>query len=918
MKYCVLLPILCLLVACTPEPTTDESLSMAREALAAKDYKNVQIILKNSLRNEPEQLTGRYLLGQANYHTGDFQGAKKEFLRAIELGYWKNDVAPYLLRTDLKLGQFNSISSYIDSSNDTPADSLMVELHAIKGIELMLFGDFPTGVDSLNQAIKLSSQQGTFYHSLAKTFMAGMSGQITQALTKSEELLAQDSLFDEALLLNANMQVLAQQDDAAKNSYQSYISKHPSHFIVQAHYISHLIKLTDYQQAEDLLARLLIKTPKSFLINELKSELEFRQQNYKLANEYANVAISVVPQSFKANLLAGLSQFKMGNAEMAYYHLTNIESRLNSEHFAYKVLLSLKFKLGYGDEAIKGVDNIRPETPEDFNLLTNASVHLIQSGNLQKALEYVEKLEQLDVNSARELSQRGVIKLSLEDESGLEDLKNAITLDPDFEQARVAILFRHIEQQELNQALAYANDWIAEKPYHEGGYLALGLVQLRLEQMAQAQDSFNKALSLNPRSNGARYNLMMIDIANQRFEQALTLNQQILMDSPTHQGAQRALLDIYPALADKQPVIDLTEKLYSQNLEDVNLLMLHAFVLEQDQQRRKALSELERQVEKYQNNDRFLLLLAQMYFRDKQYSKAELYATRLYELAPENLNTHLTLLIALESQEKYDKAYQQVSKTIEQFPHLNDFKLYQVSYLLLMEEFRQAELHLNKIDRSQVSEPLLLGVLLLQSKSLGDYQKARNLAEQLYERQPNAANAFQYAQMLRETKELALCRSVIDDAIEQYGESVGLLNLLAEVNVKSEPDSSVKIYQALVDREPNNYIYHNNLAWSAIIAKDYSLGIKAAEKAYQLAQNNPFVMDTLGVAKMKMGDYREAEELLESAYQLVPENSDISLHYAEILIYQKKLSKSQQVLEKQKESEEKKKLLGLIEAAEGV
>ena len=75
----------------------------------------------------------------------------------------------------------------------------------------------------------------------------------------------------------------------------------------------------------------------------------------------------------------------------------------------------------------------------------------------------------------------------------------------------------------------------------------------------------------------------------------------------------------------------------------------------------------------------------------------------------------------------------------------------------------------------------------------------------------------------------------------------------------------------------------NNFAWTlGQLGDSKALGI--AERAYQLAPNNPLVLDTYGVLLVGAGNSSKGIEYLARAVSLAPERPDIRLNYAKALL----------------------------------
>jgi Flp pilus assembly protein TadD len=90
-------------------------------------------------------------------------------------------------------------------------------------------------------------------------------------------------------------------------------------------------------------------------------------------------------------------------------------------------------------------------------------------------------------------------------------------------------------------------------------------------------------------------------------------------------------------------------------------------------------------------------------------------------------------------------------------------------------------------------------------------------------------------------------------------------------------------YRSALDIQPNNPLVLNNLAWVSGQLKAPK-AIEYAEKANQLAPNQPPFMDTLAMLLADKGETAKAIELLRKALELSPQAGAIQLNLAKVLI----------------------------------
>jgi predicted Zn-dependent protease len=113
-------------------------------------------------------------------------------------------------------------------------------------------------------------------------------------------------------------------------------------------------------------------------------------------------------------------------------------------------------------------------------------------------------------------------------------------------------------------------------------------------------------------------------------------------------------------------------------------------------------------------------------------------------------------------------------------------------------------------------------------------------------------------------------------------EPLGLM-YAAEQNIAAKQyKAAIGQLETVLVRLPDNVLALNNLAWSYQQEKD-KRALATAEKAQQLAGENPTIMDTLGWILVEQNQLERAVPMLKKASELAPKAADIRGHYAAAL-----------------------------------
>jgi len=93
---------------------------------------------------------------------------------------------------------------------------------------------------------------------------------------------------------------------------------------------------------------------------------------------------------------------------------------------------------------------------------------------------------------------------------------------------------------------------------------------------------------------------------------------------------------------------------------------------------------------------------------------------------------------------------------------------------------------------------------------------------------------------------------------------------------------AIEQYGLVLDRNPNDAVVLNNVAWTMNKLKDPS-AVRYAERAYALKPNDGAVADTLGQILVESGDLNRGIEILNKGVADAPSHRELRFHFAQAL-----------------------------------
>lgn len=139
-------------------------------------------------------------------------------------------------------------------------------------------------------------------------------------------------------------------------------------------------------------------------------------------------------------------------------------------------------------------------------------------------------------------------------------------------------------------------------------------------------------------------------------------------------------------------------------------------------------------------------------------------------------------------------------------------------------------------------------------------------------------------EILRDAREYEEAYRLYSVALQQMPDNTQLLYARALTAEKLDKlEVAISDLQTIVDNEPNNAEALNALGYTLVDETDrIEEGIKLIERAFRLKPDDPAVIDSMGWAYYRKGDYDKALEYLRRAFDML-KDGEIAAHLGEVL-----------------------------------
>ncbi|WP_152206356.1 tetratricopeptide repeat protein [Marinobacter changyiensis] len=816
-------------------------------------YRSALLEVQNAMQSDPDNVGHIVRLAELYLTIGAFERASK--LLEPWLADHPREVALLLARAYVERGKQLSATETLEAfSPDSPEDQLEASL--IRAEAMRIAG---ASTEALSRYRNLADSHGASIEAVTGVARSHLDlKQTGQAIETLDEWTAKNGPEAEVLYWKGVAQYRENQLEIASETLTEAVSELPTSDIF-------------LPIRRDLLSTL------SRVLTEQGKITEAQIYNRILAE---NLNTDAAEQG-----RAAIVAIQDGNIEEAKTILRDV-LKLDPDNEQVALMLGVfSARTGELEEGSRLLtENLDPETtPTEF--IRAATMARIDAGEREDALKTLERAIKARPNDNELLAIHGILALSLPDyeEAGVTSLNRAISNEPERVRLRLALAQYHIGNDQPEQALGQLRMAFTANPADwdtTATYLNLLIQQEETSEVIEIRDSLLNGYGEEPSAlllaSMADAHLGNIDTARKRLET-------LVRENPQLQPPKTALAMIYAQAG--------------QNDEAVKTLVDAARITPE------AIHPLQQ--------------AGQIYAQDHSTQEVEQWLGKVGQENPElKMNTD-----ALAAQSKIRQG-----NLVEARSLLDEWKYSEsavirstIGQLLRAEAQVAANSADYAIARAKAAEaialePANLGLALL---PVGIYQMEGKLEEAVSAldaveetfgnesavvlsratlRRQREGNNSAYDYLLKQwqtSRDTDLMPSLIGLAKTEAPET---LNELTNHWLQATPDSvaahmaradwlmtnkqeivASNHYEQVIARQPDNIAALNNLAW--LLREDNpTRALELANRASELAPENPAVLDTYGWILHLSGKHSEAKKALERALTLAPDNAEIQAH----------------------------------------
>lgn len=855
-----------MLSACSETKTAQQLISSGNNFVQVRDFSSAVIEFKNAVRLEPKNANARFVLASAYLEQGSYLNAEKELSRAVELGLDISNVVVLMARIKAHLDKFDDVYLLVERSGDL-ADNDYIQVLTYAGIAALKQDKMARGQDYLAQAIAIN--QEAVYSQIAQAYVHYAEREFAQGLVVISNLLNEQEDATEAMLVQGHLYYALQEFEHASGAFALYLNYHPQDHKIRFFEVNSLIKAEKFEQANVLTDTLLAEFKDSPLALQFKAQLEYRNNNYSIAREYAEKALQheEALQNGQglliAKIIAGVSSYFLGDVEQAYTKLNAIDDRVPNHPVVKRILAVTKFELGYYADAAENFSSLEGLTSADIQLLKNSSASLMGVGYVNNALTLINKAEEFAPSNAQVAAQKGLMLLSQNDASGLNSIERAVKLDPSLTHIQVALAIGYLNAGKEGKAQKIADLYKGNVEEADIGHVLEGFIYLNKKEIANAKVSFETAISLQPKNLASLYNLGLLHQRAGENSNAIAYFDQVIRLSPEHKGALKSLVSLANNKESLEDVLTLLVMNYQ--IDNLYSTIALAQVLRIDQQVAKAVTTLGAIDKSVKLTSNYFMLLGDSYLELEKYLEANATFAQGLALEPKDYLLNIRYISTLEWLGDYTAALEQTRRLHKYYANNINITTSLIYLEVRNKNYKEAK-YLLEVIKGQKSNHHRLDAIAGEIYSYEkDYPQAIEHFSVVYEKEPTELNVLNLARTLGFDKQNQEAERLLELYLDKHPNNSKIRFLLAELYSPQDRKKRVAQYQVLSTQIPNNAIVFNNLAWNQFKLEQTAEALVNIEKAYQLQPDSLAIQESYGVILIANNKLSQGINILEKA-----------------------------------------------------
>ena len=880
------LTLLCLfsIQACNPAQDYGNYMVEVQNQIEQGTPQSAIILLKNVLREKPQDSVARLALGNIYLDSGNLLLAKKEINRAYKLSPESPAIQVGLAKVYFHLTKFKKINQLLSNREAWPSP-LVVEAYAIQSQVDIYHGNLEQASETLAKATQINAKHPDVLYALA--FLASQQLLFTEADEYLEQLLAHNPNYFKGLLLKGDIALRNQSFEEAIKLFEQADKIFRVDNLAKIKLAQALVEANKLDAAKALLLRLVKASPDDAYISYLLANVEFTQKNYEKAAQFAEQTLNNSAKHPHSLYIASASNYLINNHESAYIQIRKLLAIAPKHADSLKLKAALELKLGLNEQATTTLTHIEDSTfmtANDSKLLIAAGLASLKSGKVEMGKQFFVRADALNEDNLQ--SKIGLASAALQQndvKSAIAVLTKAVETAPQSQQAKIALTMSYIKNRQPEQALKLAQKISIMYVQSPHGPMLEGLAYLMKQEIKNGESAFMRALSIRPgHPNTTHLLAALVRRQGQDVTRARQLYQGAIKQYPDDVTSLIELYVIDKEAGKNEQSIHWLEQAIDIKPDVIKPRLLLAQYYLSNNESTKSL-KISKQALKVRPEHPSVLALIGDAQRQLGLQKSAIETfQKLQDIAPEMFFPHYRLAEVYEKTGQFELARESLTRALKRKPkHLG------VLVMKARIALKEGDIEGTKAILAQLQPlPDSLDVAKLQAQIAlreGRSADAVNLYQKILAKQETNYNTIHLSSALWQQAERQMAIHTLVTWLNRHPKDTLTMNVLGDYYLNDNQMKKARdLYSKLVQLTPKNSLAHNNLAWLLLKQNNnVDAALEHAMQANQLSPNTSDFLDTLGLVHYSKGDYIKAKRAFSDAVSIQPNALEMQFHLAQ-------------------------------------
>jgi len=735
-------------------------------------------------------------------------------------------------------------------------------------------------------------------------------------LLEKGELVKANVEFRNALQLNRKMtraiwgQVLvAEKQGKPRQQYKllnTVLINEPEH--LQA-----LVKLGRLLLLAGQLDKALEKSDLSMKINNqdlsvlsLRAAVMYKLDNIPAAVKLANQVIAKDPLYVDALMILATERLSAGDAQKAIEYLDQ-GLKQNDKNVVLQLIkikaLENLAKLDSAEDIFQRLINFYPKVTAFKTVLAQFYLKHGRNEDAEKIYQKIVEDNPTDLRAKIKFIQ--FLNTTKGADAGLKQLQTFSKKNPANDKLKFALVQLHLSRKETELANEILANMIIEKSGTDVAIKAKGIMAASLlasGNKKSAEKIINEILNEDKQNQSGLILKASIDIDQQKYDEAIGALRLVLRDSPNSSQALFFLAKAHNLSGSLELADEHYFKAFKTSKFNASYGISYVQFLLKRKQPKRAEKILKNILSVSRNNLPALKSLAQIRLSSGDWVGAQQVADIIKRTGDNSSIVSQINNAVMVGKKEYSESIALLKKTYQSTPDNIQPVVALVKTYLSAGKTNEAGTFLDAVIKAS---PKNTSARILRAQiysSLGNIEQAINTYHKVIKSDPvNVASYYYLAVIHMRGKQYEKASEILNKglSIEPGNFSLGITRAQL-YEVTGQIEEAINAYDNLLETKPDSDIVANNLA---ILLTENRKDKKSFNKAYNLSKRFkrteiPQFKDTFGWANYRIGKYKDASLLLESAVKQLPTIPDVHYHLGMNYLAQKNKTLAREALEK--------------------